>query len=253
MFSQENCTTGSMKRSENGRKSSRNSEQKYVITETWHGHPSMQERDRQGSQCSGDNFMVKRTSQSLYYKMETVSHTNNCVMDQLHLPEEPTPFENVYREESVKSVLQEDPDRHNASGGIQRSRQIRGVNSGHLKNYTGLDPKLKNNETLLKNGDELLLHAKTEGSDDIRETESDSEACKNKSSREQGNCLSGEVSKGQLDKHKVVDPFDHTFIQQLLTIVGFPNAENSKCCVNLNVQVPQFKTGGTVILGKFLP
>ncbi|PNF15654.1 hypothetical protein B7P43_G15592 [Cryptotermes secundus] len=249
MFSQENYTTGSMKRSENGCKSSRHSEQKYVITETWRGHPSIQETHRQSSQCLGDNFMVKRTSQSLYYKMETVSHTNNCVMDQPNLPEEPSPSENAYRDESVKSVLQKDPDRHNESGGNRRSQQIRGMNSGYLKNYTGLDPKLKDNETLLKNGEVLLLHAKTKDPDDIRETESDSQACKNKLSRVQGNCLA-EVSKIQLDEHKVVDPFDHTLIQQLLTTLGFPNAESGKCCVNLNVQVPQFKIGGTVILGK---
>lgn len=254
MFSQENYTTGSMKRSENVHKSSRNSEQKYIITETWPGHPSVQETHRQSSQCSGDNFMVKRTSESHYYKMETVCHTNsNCIMDHLHLPEEPSPSQNVYREESIKSVLQEDPELHNESGGIQRCQQIRGRNSGHLKNYTGLDPKLKDRETLLKNGEEFLLHSKTNGPDHIRETESDSQVCKDKSSRVQENCLAGEVSKLQLDGHKVVDPFDHTLIQQLLTTLRFPNAENDKCCVNLNVQVPQFRTGGTVILGKFLP
>jgi hypothetical protein len=254
MFSQENCATGSMKRSENVNKSSRNSEQKYVITETWQGHPSVQETHRQSSLCSGDNFMVKRTSESHYYKMETVCHTNsNCIMDRLHLPEEPSSSQNVYREESVKSVLQEDPDLHIESRGIQRCQQIRGRNSGNLKNYTGLDPKLKDNETLLKNGEEFLLHAKTDGPDNIRETESDSQACKDKSSRVQVNYLAGEVSKLQLDGHKVVDPFDHTLIQQLLTALGFPNAENSKCCINFNIQVPQFKIGGTVILGKFLP
>jgi hypothetical protein len=252
MFSQEKYITGSMKKSDKDHKSSTISEQKYVITETWQGHPSVQETHIQSSQCSGDNFIVKRTSESRSYNTEAVCHTN-CIVDRPHLPEEPNSSQNVYREESVKSVLQEDPYLRNESGGIQRCQQIRGRNSGHLKYYTGQDPKLENNEGLLKNGEEFLLHTKTDGPDHIRETESDNQACKDKSSSVQGNRLAGDVSKLQLDGHKVVDPFDHTLIRQLLTTLGFPDAENNKCCVNLNVQVPQFKIGGTVILGKFLP
>jgi hypothetical protein len=252
-FSQENCTTDSMKKIENVHKGNRNSDQKCALTETWQKDPSVQERHRQSKQCSGDNFIVKRPSESLCYKMETVHHTNsNWVMGQLHLPEKPNSSQNVYREESVKSVLQEDPGLYNEHGGIQECQQVRGRNSRHLKNYTGLDSKVKDNEILLKSEEEFLAHAKIEGPDHIRETESDSQACKDKSSI-QGNCLAEEVSKLQLDGHKVVDPFDRTLIQQLLTSLGFPNAENTKCCVNLNVQVPQFKIGGTVILGKFLP
>jgi hypothetical protein len=253
MFSQENCTTGRMKRSENVHESSRNSEQKYAITETWQGHPSVHETHRQSNQCSGDNFIVKRTSESLHYTTETMCFTNSNNMDQLHLPEEPNPSQNVYRKKSVKSVIREDIDLHNESGGIQGCQQISGRNGGGLKSHTGSDPKLKDNEILLKNEEEFLLHAKTDSPDHIREIESDSQAYKDKSSSVQGNCLAGEVSKLQLDGHKVVDPFDRSLIQQLLTSLGFPDAENNKCCVNLNVQVPQFKTGGTVVLGKFLP
>jgi hypothetical protein len=242
-----------MKGSENVLKSRRNSEQKRAITETWQGYPSVQETHRQSSQCLGDNFVVKQTSESLCYKMESVCHTNSdCIAGQHHLPEKPDTSQNVYREESVKSVLQEDPDLHDGSGGIQGCQQIRGKNSGHLKNCAGLYPKLEDNETLLKN-EEFCLHAKTKGPDNKNEIESDSQTCKDKSSSIQGNCLAEEVSKLQLDGHKVVDPFDRTLIQQLLTRLGFPGAGNNKSYVNLNIQVPQFRIDGTVRLGKFLP
>jgi hypothetical protein len=252
LFSQENCTTDTMKESENVLKSRRNSEQKLSITDTWQGRPSVQETPRQSSQCSGDNFIVKRTSESLCYKMETVHHTNsNCIIGQRHLPEKPNPSQNVYREESIKSVLQEDPDLHNGSGRIQGCQQIKGNNSGHPKNCTGLYRKLEDNEMFVKN-EESCLRAKTEGPDNKNEIESDSQACRAKSSDIQENSLAEEVCKLQLDGHKVVDPFDRTLIQQLLSSLGFPGAGNNKCYVNLNMQVPQFKIGGTVNLGKFL-
>jgi hypothetical protein len=180
--------------------------------------------------------------------MESVRHTNsNCIEGQRHLPAKPDASQNVYREESVKSALQEDPDSHDGRGGIQGCQQIRGKNSGHVKNYTGLYPKLEDSETLLKN-EEFCLHAKKKGPDDKNELESDSQTCKDKSSS-----IQEEVSKLQLDGNKVVDPFDRTLIRQLLTDLRFPGAGNNKSYINLNMRVPQFKIDGTVSLGKFLP
>jgi hypothetical protein len=254
MFSQENCTTDNMKESEDVLKSSRNSEQKCAITETWQGHPRIRETHRQSSQCLDEKFFVKQTSDSLYYKKETACNTNsNSIIDQLHLPKEAESSNNAYREESVKSVLQEDPGLHNGSGGIQRCQQIRGKNSGHLKNYTGSYPKREGNETLLKNEKELLLSPKMDGPNHKHEMESDNKTCKDKLSDTQANCLAEEASKLQLAEHEILDPFDRTLTQQLLTRLGFPRPEDNNCYVNLNVQVPQFKNGGTVTLGKFLP
>jgi hypothetical protein len=246
-LSQENCTTGSMRKNENIDKIRRNSEQQRDITDKWQENLSIQEVHRLSQHCSTDNFII-RTSESLYYKTETMHHrssNSNYVTGQIHLPEETDPSENVYRMESIKSLLQEEADLYEEQKGIQGCQQITGRNSGFLKNSAGLGPKLQDDEILLKSEEENLFSAEVDDPAHKTENESCGDADKDKSSRTQENSMARDVSKD-------IDPFDHTLNQQLLIHLGFPKAEDSEHYVKLNVQVPRFKIGGTVTLGKFM-
>jgi hypothetical protein len=237
----QNCTVGNMKRNENIGKSNRNPGNDRGITTAWQGYCNIQKLCRQNECNSGDHLIVEMAGESFHYKTES-----------LHLPEEPNPSQNVCMEESVNSVLQEEPDSHDKQAGILGCQQIRGRNSKFLKNSTGLKPNSKDDEALLKSEDENVIHAKTEALGHMGENEGDNDAYTASSSRTQENCLAGDFSELQFVGPKVVDPFDLTLIQKLLTHVGFPSAEYSKCCLNVNIQMPRFKIGGTVTLGKFI-
>jgi hypothetical protein len=183
--------------------------------------------------------------------METMHHRNknsNYPMGQVQLPEQPDPSLNVYRKESVKLMLQEEPDLYVEQEGIQGCQQITLRHSGSLKN-TGLQDE----ESLLKSQEGNLFHAKTDDPHHVRRIKIYSGPYKDKSSRAQENCLTGGIFKFQIEKHKDIDPFDHSLIQQLLTHLQFPEAENNECYVKVNMHVPRFKTGGTVTLGKLTP
>jgi hypothetical protein len=230
-----------MKRNENIHKSNRNSGNDRGITTAWQEYCSVQEVCGQSEHNSSDHLIVKMTAESFHYKMETV-----------HLPEGPNPSHNVWMEESVNSVLQEEPDSHDKQAGIPGCQQIRGRNFRSLKNSTGLKPKSKDDKALLKSGDENVIHAKADALGHVGENECGSDAYRASSSRTQENCLAGDFSELKLEGPRVIDPFDLTLIQKLLTHVGFPSAEHSKCCVKVNVQMPRFKIGGNVTLGKFM-
>jgi hypothetical protein len=255
-LSQENYTTGSTRKSENIDKIRRNPEQQRDITDKWQENPSIEEAHQLSQLCSSDNFIIRRTSESLYYKTETMHHSsssnNNYMMGQIHLQGEPHPSQNVYRAESIKSLVQEEAVFHEEQKRTEGCQQTTGRNSEFLKNSTGLGPKLQGDDILLKSEEGNLLHAKADDPDDKRENESGGDANKGKSSRTQGNSLARNISKLHLEGHKDIDPFDLALIQQLLTDLGFPKAEDSERYVRLSVQVPRFKIGGTVTLGKFL-
>ncbi|KDR13274.1 Mitotic checkpoint serine/threonine-protein kinase BUB1 [Zootermopsis nevadensis] len=249
ILSQENCTTGSTRKSENIDKIRRNSEQQIDIAYKSQENPSVQEVLEPSQHCSSDNFII-RTFESLYYKTENIHHrssNSNYMMGQSHLPEEPDPSQKVYGVESIKSLLQEEVDLHEKQNRVQGCQQITGNNSGFSNNSTVLGSELQDDEILLRSEQENLSHAKV---DHKRENETDGGANKDKSSRTQENSLTREVSMLNLEGHKDIDPFDHTLIQQLLTHLGFPKAEDSEHYVKLNVPVPRFKIGGTVTLGK---
>lgn len=230
-----------MKRNENVHKSSGNSGHDKGITKAWKGCCNVQEGYKQIEQYSINHPIIKMTAESFHYKMETV-----C------LPEEPNPSQNVCLEESVHSVLQEESNSLEKQTEILGCQQIRGRNSRSVKNSTGLKAKSKDDEALLKSEDENLIHAKRDALGHVGENECDSDAYKASSSRAQENCLPGEFSEYKFEGPKVIDPFDLTLIQKLLAHVGFSNAEYSNCCVKVNAQMPRFKIGGTVNLGKFM-
>ena len=238
---QENCTGGNIKTNENVDKSNGNSGHDRDITKAWKGCCSVQEGYRQIEHYSINHPIVKMTAESFHYKMETV-----------HLPEEPNPSQNVCLEESVHSVLQKESNSLEKQTEILRCQQIRGKNSRSVKNSTGLKAKSKDDEALLKSEDENLIHAKRDAIDHMGENECDNDAYKASLSRTQENCLAGDFSEFKFDGLKVIDPFDHTLVQKLLSHVGFSNAEYSNCYVKVNVQMPRFKIGGTISLGKFM-
>jgi hypothetical protein len=241
MTFQESCTGGNMKRNENVPKSTRNSGHDRGITKAWQGCCNVQEGCRQSEHYSNDHLIVKMSTESFHYKMEAV-----C------LPEEPNPSQNICLEESVNSVLQEESNSLENQAEVLGCQQIRGRNSRCVKNSTGLKAKPEDDEALLKSEDENLIHAKRDAPGHMGENECDSDAYKATSSRTQENFLARDFSEFQFEGPKVIDPFDLTLIQKLLAHVGVSNAEYSNCCVKVSVQMPQFKIGGTVTLGKFM-
>jgi len=238
---QENCTGGNMKRNENVHKSNGNSGHDRGITKAWKGCYNVQEGYRQIEHYSINHPMVKMTAESFHYKMETV-----------HLPEEPNPSQNDCLEESVHSVLQEESNSLEKQAEILGCQHIRGRNSRSVKNSTGLKGKFKDDEALLKCEDENLIHARRDALGHVGENECDSDAYKASLSRTQENCLAGDFSEFKFEGPKVIDPFDLSLIQKLLAHVGFSNAEYSNCYVKVSLQMPRFKIGGTVNLGKFM-
>jgi hypothetical protein len=241
MSFQENSIAGNTKRNENIHKSNRNSGLDRGIPKAWQGYCNVQEVCRQDEQYSSDHLIVKITAESFHHKTES-----------LHPPEEPNPSVNVGMEESGNSVLQEEPNSIGKQGEILGCQQIRGRNSRSLKNSTGLKLKCGHDEELLKSEDENLFHAKTDVLGHMEENKGVSEAYKADSLRTQENSLEGDFLELPFEGPKVIDPFDLALIQKLLACVGFPNAECSKCCVKVNVQMPRFKIGGAVALGKFV-
>jgi hypothetical protein len=230
-----------MKRNENIHKSNGNAGHDRGITKAWKGYCNVQEGYRQIEHCSINHPIVKITAESFHYKMETV-----------RLPEEPNPSQNVCLEESVHSVLQEGSNSREKQTEILRCQQISGINSRSVKNSTGLKAKFKDDEALLKSEDENLIHANRDAVGHMGENECDSDAYKASSSRTQGNGLTGDFSEFKSEGPNVIDPFDLTLIQKLLAHVRFSNAEYSNCYVKVSVQMPRFKIGGTVTLGKFM-
>lgn len=238
---QENCTGGNMKRNENVHESNGNSGHDRGITKAWKGCCNVQEGYRQIEQYSINHPIVNMTAESFHYKMETV-----------HLPEEPNPSQNVCLEESLHSVLQEESNSLEKLTEILGCQQIRGRNSRSVKNSTGLKTKSKDDEALLKSEDENLIHAKRDALGHVGENECDSDAYKTSSSRTQENCLAGDFSEFKFEGPKVIDPFDLTLIQKLLARVGFSDAEYNSFYVKVTAQMPRFKIGGTITLGKFM-
>lgn len=238
---QENCAGGNMKRNENVHKSNGNSGHERGITKAWKGCCNVQEGYRQIEHYSVNHPTVKMTAESFHYKMETV-----------RLPEEPTPSQNICLEESVHSVLREESNSLEKKTEVLRCQQIRDRNSRSVKNSTGLKAKSKDDEALLKSEDGSLIHAKRDALGHVGEIECDKDAYKASLSRTQENCLAGDFSEFKFEEPKVVDPFDLTLIQKLLVHIGFSNAEYSNCYVKVSVQMPRFKIGGTVTLGKFV-
>jgi hypothetical protein len=172
-------------------------------------------------------------------------------MEAVLLPEEPNLSQNVCFEKSVNSVLQEESNSLEKQAEILGYQQIRERNSRSVKN-TGLIAKSQNEEALLKSVDETLIHAERDILGHMGKNECDSDAYKAGSLRAQEKCLARDFSDFQFEGPKVIDPFDLTLIQKLLAHVGFSNAECSNCYVKVGVQMPRFKIGGTVTLGKFM-
>lgn len=249
MLSQKGCTTGSMKESKSIDKINRNSEQERVITHKFQENPSFEEVHRLSQLYSNDE--IRRSSESLSYKIKTMHHVGNSSSGssysagKIHLPQWPGPSQNVCRMESTKSLLQEEQK------GIHECQQVTERNSGFLKNCTRLGSKLQDDEILLKSEEDYLFQAKTGDPDHNIESESDCGDYKNRLLKSQENYKAIDFSKLQLTGHKDIDPFDVTLIRQLLTHVGFSKTEDSEQYVELNMQVPRFKIGGTITLGKF--
>jgi hypothetical protein len=172
-------------------------------------------------------------------------------MEAVLLPEEPNLSQNVCFEKSVNSVLQEESNSLEKLAEILGCQQVRERNSSSVKN-TGLKEKSQNEEALLKSVDEMLIHAERDTLGHMGKNECDSDVYKASSLRTQEKCLARDVSEFQFEEFKAIDPFDLTLIQKLLAHVGFPNAEYSNCYVKVGVQMPRFKIGGTVTLGKFI-
>jgi hypothetical protein len=232
MSFQENCTGGNMKRNENVHKSNGNSGHDRGITKAWKGCCNVEEGYRQIEHYSNNRPIVK---------METVL-----------LPEEPNPPQNVCLEESVHPLLQEESNSLEKQMEMLGCQQIRGRNSRSVKNSTELKAKSKDDDALLKSDDGNLIHAKRDSLGHVGENECGSDNYKASSSRTQENCLAGDFFESKFEGPTVIDPFDLTLIRKLLAHVGFSNAEYSNCYVKVNVQMPRFKIGGTVTLGKFV-
>jgi hypothetical protein len=230
-----------MKRNENVHKSNGNSGHDRGITKAWKKCSNVQEGYRQIEHYSINHPIVSMTAESFHYKMET-----------MHLSEEPNPSQNVCLEESVHSVLQEESNSREKQTEILGCQQIKGRNSRSVKNSTGLKAKSRDDEALLKSEDENLIYARRDALGHMGENECDSDAYKANSSRTQENCLAGDFSEFKFEGPKVIDPFDLTLIQKLLADVGFSDAEYSSCYVKVSLQMPRFKIGGTVTLGKFM-
>jgi hypothetical protein len=234
---QENCTGGKMKRNENVLKSNRNSGYDRDNTQAWEGCYNVQEGCRQSEHYSSDHLIDRITAESLHYKMDAVLP-----------PEEPNLSQNVC---FVSSVLQEESNSLEKQAEILGCQQVRERNSRSVKN-TGLKATSQNEEALLKSVDEMLIHAERDILGHMGKNECDSDVYKASSLRTQEKCLARGFSELQFEQPELIDPFDRTLIQKLLAHVGFSNAQDSDCYVKVGVQMPRFKIGGTVTLGKFM-